>query len=285
MPPPNDTGQPDSGKAKDAGKPSDAGKVTDAGRPTDAGSPKDSGTASDGGSSFDSGAASDSGMTGADAGPGTWCDEHPHPFCDDFDDAGRSAAMWTINGSFATIPLETASVVSAPNAFASTTPALAANAFATVQIQSVLRGSFGASAVQGHLEFDIRVQAGASTRTEIVRVQGTNPIDFRSYGFALVVTPVGASIELRPGSAAVTTTALATAPAQGVWTHVSIHLGLNVVVAQPTPITIQIGQGAPEVFSLSPGMGITPFAYLGAMVSGPADATEIDFDNVTYDSQ
>lgn len=230
----------------------------------------------------DSGAALDGGPTG-DAGggrrPGTWCADHRHDVCEDFDDPS-SPVVLPPRGA-----LESSTVVSAPNAFVAKTPAFAANAGDTVQLQlSSAKPPDGQGQVEADFAFDVRVQAEASGRFEIARVSGVNPIDFRDYGFALVVTAGAASIELRPGSKAPETKPLARAPAPGTWVRVSIHLGMHVVVNGPaTSIAVQIGDGAPETFSLDAGMGVRPFLYLGTKVTGPADAFEVDYDDVTYD--
>ncbi len=226
--------------------------------------------------------------------PGTWCAEHRHDLCDDFDDPAFTAKTWLISDSLGTsgtgIPprgaLESASVTSAPNAFASMTSALAANAFETVQIMASSTVPAGKDHVEADFAFDVRVQVGAGAQIEIARVKGVNPINFRDYDFSLLVTQTGASIVLQPGSGGGETHALARAPAIGVWTRITIHLGLNVVVTgPPTAISIQIGDGAAESFSLAGGMGVRPFLYLGAKVAGPADACVIDYDDVTYDAR
>ncbi len=247
----------------------------------------DAGAGNDASSSSGGGDASSSsgGDSGTPALPGTWCADHPHAFCDDFDDPARTKANW---GTFPPPggALDTTSSTSAPNSFTSKTSALAAGAFETVQIQGSSKAPEGKAQVEADFAFDVRVNVGAGARIEVARVQGVNPINFREYGFSLLVSQTGASIELRAGSAAPETKPLVTAPAAGAFTRVSIHLVMTVVVnGPPTAITVQIGGGAPESFSLEAGMGVRPFFFLGAKVSGPADPAELRYDNVAYDAR
>lgn len=285
----------DAGAPFDAGVPRDAGRLADAGSPADGGAPNDAGALP--GGSGDSGVRSDAGdPTDAGTEPDggsvvTWCTGRAEDFCEDFDLPAFTATEWSFTAADGMIGaglppggLVTDQHVSAPNAFASSAPATSVGA-TLIQIQKSTGSSSSPNHVDADFAFSVRVASlCGGSRMEIARIEGLNPINFQSYGLALIVSSSGTAIELIQASKARVSIPLATALVVGTWVRVVIHLGMErVVTAPPTTGTIAVGSGAPESFSIDQGMGVRPNFKLGLNVTAPSTACEVDYDDVIYD--
>ncbi len=224
---------------------------------------------------------------------GTWCADRTEGLCEDFDTAAFTSKTWvasdTTGDRGAGLPagaLDTASFVSAPNAFVAKTPAIAGAATERLYLQASAP-SLDASHVEADFAFSLRAAAlGGGSRIEVARVEGVNPINFASYGVALILSASGASLELMQGSQGNNSHVLAAAPQTGAWSRISMHLALERTVDGPaTTVALQIDASPPETFSIARGMGVRPFLRLGLMVTGPSAPCEVAFDNVTYDAR
>lgn len=224
---------------------------------------------------------------------GTWCADRTEGFCEDFDTSAFTSKAWVASDTTgergAGLPpgaLDTTSFLSAPNAFAAKTPAIAGAATERLYLQGSAPGP-DAVHVEADFAFSLRAAAlGAGPRIEVARVEGVNPITFASYGVVLILSASGASLELVQGSQGSNSHALAAAPKTGAWSRVSMHLVLERTVNGPaTTVAIQIDASPAETFSIERGMGVRPFLRLGLVVTGPSAPCEVAFDNVTYDAR
>lgn len=228
----------------------------------------------------------DAGTSGPAPTPGTWCAGQTALLCDDFDTPARSEASWVADdGLVLSSAITSIAASSPPNAFFAKTAAISGP---TAERSQIKRSSAGPDAleVNADVTFAVRIGAlGTSTRTEIARVEGVNPIDFANHSVALLVSPSGASVEVASGPST-KVTPLSTAPRAKAWSHVAMHLVLERTVTGPaTSVTIRIDDGAAESIAVERGMGVRPFLRLGLAVTGPADACEVAYDDVTYDAR
>jgi len=222
--------------------------------------------------------------------PGTWCADRTASLCEDFDMPALTSSRWSVNltagGGGTGLPpgaLDLANYASAPNAFTARTAAIAGASTETVQIQGSA-GAPDASHVDAEFAFAVRVAAlGASSPTEVARIEGVNPITFASYAVALAVSASGSSLELTQGAQAKLSKPLAAAPRVGAWSRVVLRLGLErTVYGPPVLVAIQIDDAPAETFSIERGMGVRPFLRLGLVVTGPSAPCEVGYDDVTY---
>ncbi len=241
--------------------------------------PADAGAAS--GERDGAGSLSDAGIAADAAGAGFCATRVPAPrFCDDFDD-GDLVDDWDVPTAFNGEPiLDTFAATSRPASFALETIPLLAGEGAHVHLRTTVKGS--PDPARGHVVFSFSLMLG---RPSFERgVIGIAPLDLSpSHFFTLNLrdgdetAPAATLAETAAGVS--TRHVLTTLPDTTTWRRVTIDVDVaasRVVVTWGERTVLDAPIAATPV--------IDPTIRLGAIyMSGPADALEARFDDVTLD--
>jgi hypothetical protein len=254
----------------------------------------------DGGGSFDAGPALDAadepdvppdagaGDGAADTSPSHWCDDHPHAFCDDFDENPLLAGWDSFATKSGAVGLDNAEHTSPPRSFLATVTPLGAGAGGVARL-----GKRTLELVSSVLvAYDVRPEAVDPAAT-----LGVSAIQLSDAQGALVetidvlLTTGGASIEdigtASDGGVYVGSLPIAPALPLGAWTRVSLDVELprDAGVGAGT-ITVSLGQNvvldhARLAPSSQPGVAVI---FVG-LVAGSSSATSaVRYDDVTFDA-
>lgn len=215
----------------------------------------------------------------ADGGASGFCATRtPRPaFCDDFD-RGALGATWDVleRGAPQQASLDTVTFLSPPAAFAVTPPRLAAGELGATLLRRTVKGTAR------------RFVFGFAVRADAPPTDGTLAIATLDLALDHLLTlylrdddPVspGPSLaEAAPGAGAIVRTRLASAPPAGVWTRVELD-----VDAAAGHAVVRIAGAVVLSAPVSRASAVDPTIRVGALVTGPADAYGLRFDDVTLD--
>lgn len=222
----------------------------------------------------------------ADGPTAPWCvSQSPvHQNCVDFDEGSLSGGGFTTSiSNGGTVTLDTSQFSSAPAAFLTHIPAQ----IGITNSSGILVANLKIAPTAVHLGFDIRISdcrsAGGNGAITLAVMAPTRAV---TYGLVIQPSNTIAFGEQLAGDAGMGFVPhnLVTAPQAGVWTRMTIDLTLTPGAA--TNATVKVGDTVALATTLS-GVVLdgSPFLVnLGAFVTGPTGACEIDFDNVTFDS-
>jgi hypothetical protein len=226
--------------------------------------------------------------TAADSSPSHWCDDHPHPFCDDFDEGPLLPGWDTFATESGAVALDDAEYTSPPRSFLATVTPVAAGGGGAARL-----GKRTLELVSSVLvAYDVRPEALDPAATlgvsaiQLFDVQGTLVETIN-----VLLTRGGASIEdigtASDGGVYVGSLPIAPALPIGAWTRVSLDVELprDAGLGAGT-VTVSLGQSvvldhAPLAPSSQPGLVVV---FLG-LVAGSSSATSaVRYDDVTFDA-
>jgi hypothetical protein len=275
------TGALDGGGSLDAGPAPDALDAED-----EPDVPLDAGAGGD--DAEDAPAADTAADTGADTSPSHWCDDHPHPFCDDFDEAPLVAGWDSVATQSGTVGLDDAEYTSPPRSFLATVTPLAAGGGGVARLSKRTLELVSSILVA----YDVRPEAIDPAATlGVSAIQLSDGQGALVETINVVLTTGGASIEdigtASDGGVYVGSLPIAPALPLGAWTRVSLDVELpwDAGVGAGT-ITVSLGENvvldhARLAPSSQPGLVVI---FLG-LVAGSSSATSaVRYDDLTFDA-